>query len=133
MCRFTRRSSGGPDPLFTFGFIYFLTDLSASGVVHPPFFWRACPPLFLSAIFLADLSAVPLAEWRTSRSSRADLLVRRYCGGLEGLPAEAWFTRRLSGGLVRRSSCSPYLWRGGGLEGLPALLLAGLTHLKIRE
>jgi len=28
-------------------------------------------------------------------------------------------------GLVRRYSCPPSLWRSGGLEGLPAVILAG--------
>jgi len=36
---------------------------------------------------------------------------------VEGLPA--------SGGLARRFSCPPSLWRSGGLEGLPAVFVEG--------
>ena len=31
---------------------------------------------------------------------------------------------------VRRLSCPPSLWRSGGLEGLPAVILAGLIPFK---
>jgi len=34
---------------------------------------------------------------------------------LEGLPASGGLARRYSGGLARRLSCPPSLWRSGGL------------------
>ena len=37
------------------------------------------------------------------------------------------FTRRVFGGLARRPFYPPSFWRTGGLEGLPAVHLAGLT------
>jgi len=37
--------------------------------------------------------------------------------------------RHLCGGLARRFSCPPFLWRSGGLEGLPAMFVAGWPQI----
>jgi len=57
---------------------------------------------------------------------------------LAGLPA-VFLARRYCGGLVRRLSCPPSLWRSGGLDGSPAVILADcpadhlMAHIYKRE